>query len=56
MNLYKNSSECLTKLVETQGVMGLYRGVHLYFVKELLIAFTMVTLYEAMNPKVFALE
>ena len=38
-NPYANAQECFTKSIKTIGVAGLYRGMHLYFMKEFLTAF-----------------
>jgi hypothetical protein len=37
------------------GIPGFYRGVHLFFVKELICAFAQVSIYECLNPKSFGL-
>ena len=45
--LYESSFDCLSKLMRTGGLPTLYRGVHLFALKELLTAFAQVSLYDA---------
>ncbi|CDW80725.1 adp atp translocase 3 [Stylonychia lemnae] len=54
--LYKGFGDATSKFLQSQGPAGLYRGIHLYFINELVMAFTYISIYEAMGPKNFGLE
>ena len=55
--LYRSAFEVFTKLPNQQGgVTALYRGVHLFFVKELICAFAQASIYESLNPTSFGLQ
>lgn len=47
LNLYKSPVDCLRSLVSAHGVPSLYRGVHLYVLRETLTAFTHLQIYES---------
>lgn len=48
---YKGSLDCLQKMSSSYGAASLYRGVHIYAVKEVLTAFTQLSIYEALFLK-----
>ena len=55
--LYKGIGDGFSKLWSQQGgLSAFYRGVHLFFIKEVICAFAQVSLYEALSPKYFGLE
>jgi hypothetical protein len=37
---YKGTIDCMTQIVKQGGPKALYRGVHLFALKEMLVAFT----------------
>jgi hypothetical protein len=54
--LYKGIGDGFSKLYAQQGgISAFYRGVHLFLIKEVICAFSQVSLYEAMSPKSFGL-
>eukprot|EP00347_Sterkiella_histriomuscorum_P022625 403337776 len=54
--LYKGVQDVMTKLPQQQGSASLYRGVHIFFINELIMAFAYISIYEAMGPKGFGVE
>ena len=54
--LYRNNSEVYSKFVANHGFLGLYRGVHLFALNELVTAFIYVNAYEALSPHTFGIE
>jgi hypothetical protein len=54
--LYKNMGDAFSKIIASQGVAGLFRGVHVFFTLEIISAFMQVSLYEAMQPHKFGIE
>ena len=52
LNPYKTSIECLRSLVGTHGVVGLYRGVHLYVLRETMTALAHLQIYESLFSSV----
>lgn len=43
---YKGTIDCMTQIVKQGGPKALYRGVHLFALKEMLVAFTQVQAYD----------
>jgi len=49
MGSYQNSWEICMKVPGQLGVMGLYRGAHLYFLSNLVGAFCQFQIYEVVS-------
>ena len=43
---YKSSLDCMTTMVKKNGLPSMYRGVHLFAIKELLTAVAQVNAYD----------
>jgi hypothetical protein len=54
--LYRGILDGFQKLASQQGGLpAFYRGVHLFFAKELICAFAQVSIYETLSPASFGL-
>jgi hypothetical protein len=54
--LYRGVGNGFSRFLSEQGVIGFYRGVHIFFIKELICAFATVNIYEALKHNSFGLE
>lgn len=55
--LYRGLGDAFSKFFTQQGgITAFYRGVHLFFIKELVCAFAQVSIYESLNPTSFGLQ
>ena len=54
--LYRGFVDGFKKFYKAQGLRAFYRGVGVFFGKELLQGLVIFSIYESLNPKAFGIE